>query len=293
MGQGSSSSIQGFSVESLVSQIQNGRYKNIVILCGAGISTNAGIPDFRSPSFGLYFKLRKFDLPYPEAVFEGKYFNKDPNPFYGLIREIYPSQLIPTDTHKFFTLLHQKGLLRRVITQNIDALEYLGGLPEDLVVEAHGSFRRSYCTKCSETYELPWLKDAIFHPEKNNGVPKCEACGGVVRPDVVLFGETMPSRFCNLAHNDLKNADLLLVFGTSLAVAPYNGLITLTKSQIPRVYVSKTKPGQSTSTLGSFLGLNSSIKFDKPNDLVLIEDCDQVVRNLCSKLNWTQELNKL
>ncbi|CAB4066787.1 SIRT2 [Lepeophtheirus salmonis] len=204
MGQGSSSSIQGFSVESLVSQIQNGRYKNIVILCGAGISTNAGIPDFRSPSFGLYFKLRKFDLPYPEAVFEGKYFNKDPNPFYGLI-----------------------------------------------------------------------------------------PCGGVVRPDVVLFGETMPSRFCNLAHNDLKNADLLLVFGTSLAVAPYNGLITLTKSQIPRVYVSKTKPGQSTSTLGSFLGLNSSIKFDKPNDLVLIEDCDQVVRNLCSKLNWTQELNKL
>ena len=107
---------------------------------------------------GLYFKLRKYNLPYPEAVFEGSYFRKDPRPFYGLIRELFPTTLTPTTTHKFFSLLHQKGLLRRVYTQNIDALEFLAGLPEDKIVEAHGSFQRSYCTKCGKTYDLRWLK---------------------------------------------------------------------------------------------------------------------------------------
>ena len=127
---GSGSKASGFCEADLISGLTEGNFKNVVILCGAGISTNAGIPDFRSPSAGLYFKLRKYNLPYPEAVFEGSYFRQNPLPFYSLVRELFPSTLTPTTTHKLFSLLHQKGILRRVYTQNIDALEHLAGLPE-------------------------------------------------------------------------------------------------------------------------------------------------------------------
>nr|ACO10392.1 NAD-dependent deacetylase sirtuin-2 [Caligus rogercresseyi] len=296
MGQGSSShsARQGgrsISLESLSSGIKDGTYKNIVILSGAGISTNAGIPDFRSPSLGLYFKLKKYNLPYPEAVFEGSYFRKDPLPFYSLVREIYPSRLEPTLTHKFLSLLSKKKLLRRVFTQNIDGLEGLAGIPSEEIVEAHGSFARSYCTSCKREYELTWLKREIFAAqESNGGVPKCESCSGIVRPDVVLFGESMPPRFSQLAESELKKADLLLVIGTSLAVAPFNGLVGLTQSGTPRVYISKTRPGQSNSLLGKVLGLNSSIRFEEDTDLVLLDDCDAVVLQICRQLGWEKEL---
>ncbi len=131
-------------------------------------------------------------------------------------------------------IISQKGILRRVYTQNIDALEFLGGLPEDKVVEAHGTFQRSYCVKCQKRFDLPYLKRQIFSPEENGGVPKCDACGGVVRPDVVLFGEALPSRFFDLASEDFPLCDLLLVFGTSLAVAPFNHLVTKPKRGVPR-----------------------------------------------------------
>jgi len=138
---GSTTESETMSLDTLIKDIAGGRYSNVVIMCGAGISTNAGIPDFRTPSAGLYFKLRKYNLPYPEAVFEGRYFRQDPEPFYGLVREIFPQNISPTTTHQFFSLLHKKGLLRRIYTQNIDALEYLAGVPEDKIVEAHGSFK--------------------------------------------------------------------------------------------------------------------------------------------------------
>ena len=102
---GSGSKPSGFCEADLISGLSEGNFKNVVILCGAGISTNAGIPDFRSPSAGLYFKLRKYNLPYPEAVFEGSYFRQNPLPFYSLVRELFPSTLTPTTTHKLFSLL--------------------------------------------------------------------------------------------------------------------------------------------------------------------------------------------
>jgi len=216
------------SLELLAQKLSNGTFKNVVVMCGAGISTSAGVPDFRSPSAGLYFKLRNIpDLPYPEAVFVGSFFRSNPKPFYTLVRSIFPERLCPTDTHKFFALLHKKGILRRVYTQNIDALETLGGLPEEKVIEAHGTFRNAYCQSCQETYDLPWLKKEIFNPEGNDGVPTCNKCpqAGVVRPDIVFFGESLPNRFWSNIDADFRQCDCLLVFGTSLAVAPFNGLI--------------------------------------------------------------------
>ena len=125
-----------WDIESLASGLRDGRFRRVVVMCGAGISTSAGVPDFRSPSAGLYFKIRKIpDLPYPEAVFDGSFFARNPVPFYRLVREIYPERLEPTLTHRFFKLLDDKGVLTRVFTQNIDALEFLPGLSADKVVE--------------------------------------------------------------------------------------------------------------------------------------------------------------
>ena len=114
MGQSSSSSsrsgvsgVSATTLDSLCASLSSGEFRNVVVMCGAGISTAAGVPDFRSPSAGLYFKLRKYNLPYPEAVFDGGYFRRDPVPFYSLVRDIYPEKLCPTETHKFFALLHK------------------------------------------------------------------------------------------------------------------------------------------------------------------------------------------
>ena len=308
MGSNSSKESSSFSETDLLSGLSEGRFKNIVIMCGAGISTNAGIPDFRTPSAGssinisyltsyyfegLYFKLRKYNLPYPEAVFEGGYFRQNPLPFYSLIRELFPTTLSPTLTHKFFSLLNKKGILRRIYTQNIDALEYLSGVPEDKIVEAHGSFQKSYCTQCRQTYDLRWLKREIFSPETNEGVPKCESCEGVVRPDVVLFGEALPSHFWNNITSDFQSCDLLLVFGTSLVVSPFNSLVTKPGSGVPRVYINMTRPGAAGGLLGWVMKLGTNVDFTRHSDLVMLGDCDESVVRMCDQLGWRRDLDQV
>lgn len=109
-------------------------------MVGAGVSTAAGIPDFRSPGSGLYDNLQKYSLPYPEAIFQLDFFARNPAPFYDLVKELWPGRYNPTRSHWFLRLLHDKGLLRRIYTQNIDSLETAAGLPADKVVAAHGNF---------------------------------------------------------------------------------------------------------------------------------------------------------
>jgi NAD+-dependent protein deacetylase SIR2 len=109
---------------------------------GAGISTSAGIPDFRSPETGLYANLARLNLPYAEAVFSIDYFRNKPEPFYILAQELYPGKYRPTITHSFINLLHKKGLLLKLFTQNIDCLEREAGVPGDKIIEAHGSFAK-------------------------------------------------------------------------------------------------------------------------------------------------------
>ena len=118
---------------------------------GAGISTSAGIPDFRSPGTGIYENLARLDLPHPEAVFELSYFRQNPLPFYTLAGELFPGKFKPTITHSFLQLLSQKHLLLKVFTQNIDCLEREAGVPPELLVEAHGSFATCvhfHCCDC-------------------------------------------------------------------------------------------------------------------------------------------------
>ncbi|NXW67314.1 SIR2 deacetylase, partial [Hirundo rustica] len=153
----------------------------------------AGIPDFRSPGTGLYSNLQSYDLPYPEAIFEIGFFKKHPEPFFALARELYPGQFKPTVCHYFMRLLQDKGLLLRCYTQNIDTLERVAGLDPELLVEAHGTFFTSHCLRpsCRQRYDLAWMRERIF----SSLIPKCEKCQGLVKPDIVFFGENLPSRF--------------------------------------------------------------------------------------------------
>lgn len=118
----------------------------------------AGIPDFRSPNTGLYANLDKYKLPHPQAIFEINFFKENPEPFFVLAKELLPEGFKPTVSHYFIRLLHEKGMLLRHYTQNIDTLERIAGLPYDKLVEAHGSFHTGKCLKCRMPYTLDWMK---------------------------------------------------------------------------------------------------------------------------------------
>lgn len=292
MGSGSSKGAASIRLESICEGLSNGTYTKVIVMCGAGISTSAGIPDFRSPSTGLYFKLKKYNLPYPEAIFTYSQFQKDPEPFYHLVRDLFPSELVATTTHKFFTLLHQKSILQRIYTQNIDALEHIAGVPEEKIIEAHGTFHRSYCTKCKANYDLKWLKSRVFEIENEVNVPRCESCDGVVRPDIVFFGESLPRRYFENIKRDFQECDLLLVLGTSLTVMPFANLITESQSHVPRVYINLSSPGNA-GLLGKVMGLGQNIDFSRETDLICKEKCDEITSKMVQISGWSSDFDRI
>ncbi|XP_053418098.1 NAD-dependent protein deacetylase sirtuin-3, mitochondrial isoform X3 [Nycticebus coucang] len=167
----------------------------------------------RSPGSGLYSNLQQYNIPYPEAIFELTFFFHNPKPFFTLAKELYPGNFRPNVTHYFLRLLHDKGLLLRLYTQNIDGLERVSGIPASKLVEAHGTFASATCTVC----QSPFPGDNFWADVLADRVPRCPACTGVVKPDIVFFGEPLPQRF--LLHVvDFPMADLLLILGTSLEV---------------------------------------------------------------------------
>ncbi|KAF3352940.1 hypothetical protein VdG1_00412 [Verticillium dahliae VDG1] len=153
--------LSGRNLKAVADYIKAGKAERIVVMTGAGISTAAGIPDFRSPGTGLYANLARLKLPYAEAVFDIDYFRKHPEPFYCLAKELYPGHFHPTVSHAFIALLAHKGLLLMNFTQNIDCLERRAGVPSDLIIEAHGSFATQRCIAC----QAPFPDDAMRRHE--------------------------------------------------------------------------------------------------------------------------------
>ncbi|ESN96841.1 hypothetical protein HELRODRAFT_114428 [Helobdella robusta] len=286
-------SLVSVDLDGVVEFIRSGRCKNIISMAGAGLSTSAGIPDFRSPGSGLYDNLDEYDLPYPAAIFDLSYFKKNPEPFFVLAKNLLPTELIPTPCHHFLKLLHDKGLLMRHYTQNIDTLERLAGLPNEVLVEAHGTFNSGHCLKCRSKYDFDWMKNKIM----SDTVPKCmkSGCKGVVKPDVVLFGENLPMKFFSLLIQDFSKCDLLIVLGTSLNVQPFASLVHKVPKKSPRLYVNLQKT--SGSSFASWLiGGGSGFKFDDPDnerDVFWKGTCDDWCQLMAKKLNWECELNEL
>eukprot|EP00980_Cylindrotheca_fusiformis_P017648 scaffold5529_cov117-Cylindrotheca_fusiformis.AAC.25 len=278
-------------IEVLADWIQSGKAKRITVLSGAGVSVAAGIPDFRTPGTGLYSNLEKYNLPYPEAVFDVSYYRKNPQPFCTLAKELWPGlQHSPTLTHSFLKLLSSKGLLLRNYSQNIDGLEFLAGIPAEELVNWQVEVDLSHCiatarlwTKrvkismfsascidCGRAADSKKVKDTILAAH----VPQCSFCSGKVKPDIVFFGESLPDRFHRLLSQDMKETDLLLIMGTSLQVAPVSMIPNQVKCS--RVLFNREKV----------------MKFES-GDVFIEGNCDDNVEKLCSLLNWTEELTEM
>lgn len=185
---------------------------HIVFFGGAGVSTESGIPDFRSVD-GLY--RQKFAYP-PELIISHSFFYQDPAYFYNFYRQkMMPLGFEPNVTHQVLARWEQEGKLSAVVTQNIDGLHQKAGSQK--VYELHGSVLRNYCLDCGKKYSAEFIRDC-------EGVPHC-TCGGIVRPDVVLYEEGLDAQTLEDSIEAISHADLMIVAGTSLTVYPAAGLL--------------------------------------------------------------------
>ncbi len=201
--------------------------KNTIVLTGAGISTNAGIPDFRGPQ-GLYTS-RLYDA---EKIFDIAYFLKDPKPFYEFAFDFIAleSKIIPTPTHRALAHLEGSGKIKAVITQNIDGLHQKAGSQK--VLDMHGNFLSSHCLKCRKPYDYQELRSMVLQ----HIIPHC-SCRGIIKPDIVFFGEDV--KYYHQSLELAQSADLFFVIGTSCAVYPAASLPQFVPGKL--VIVNNTK----------------------------------------------------
>ena len=186
---------------------------NIIFFGGAGVSTESGIPDFRSVD-GLY--NQQYDYP-PETILSHTFFRRNTEEFYRFYRaKMLALDAKPNAAHKKLAQWEQEGKLKAVVTQNIDGLHQAAG--SKMVYELHGSVHRNYCQKCGAFYDARYMLES-------KGIPKCEKCGGIIKPDVVLYEEGLDDATMRGAIRAISHADVLIIGGTSLTVYPAAGLI--------------------------------------------------------------------
>ena len=214
---------------------------SIVFFGGAGVSTESGIPDFRSVD-GLYHQ--KYDYP-PETILSHTFWEENPEEFYRFYRDkLIVKGAKPNAAHLRLAKLEQQGKLRAVVTQNIDGLHQAAG--SKTVYELHGSTLRNYCTRCGKFYPVSFIEEA---GGKGDGVPRCTDCGGIVKPDVVLYEEGLDEATIEGAVSAIRRADMLIVGGTSLAVYPAAGLIRYFRGDDLVVINKQPTPADDMATL--------------------------------------------
>lgn len=198
-----------------IKQLQNiiNSSDNIVFFGGAGVSTESGIPDFRSVD-GLY--NQKYDYP-PEEILSHTFFMRKPGEFYRFYMDkMLELDIEPNKAHKKLAELEKAGKLRAVVTQNIDGLHQKAG--SKIVYELHGTVHKNHCMKCGKFFDAKYVKSA-------DKIPYCDECGGLIKPDVVLYEEGLDDATVRGAVNAIANADVLIIAGTSLTVYPAAGMV--------------------------------------------------------------------
>ncbi|HZK02390.1 MAG TPA: NAD-dependent protein deacylase [Anaerovoracaceae bacterium] len=229
--------------------------KNIVFFGGAGVSTESGVPDFRSEN-GLYQAVQNYGRS-PEEMISYSFFRNNMDTFYDYYKNslIYPD-VKPNKAHLALAKLEDQGKLKAVVTQNIDGLHQLAGNRN--VYELHGSVLRNFCTDCNAFYDLEYIMDKNNCKNKKGEqthIPFCKKCGGVVKPDVVLYEEALDQAVMSGAVDSISKADTLIVGGTSLVVYPAAGLINYFRGD-NLVLINKSKTQYDSKAT---LAINDSI----------------------------------
>ena len=297
------------TIEDVAALLQSS--KNVLVITGAGISTNLGIPDFRSKNTGFYAKLAEKGFSDPTDVFDLATFKEDPRIFFEHAGETFPELTRTSPTHKFIRLLQDNDKLLTNYTQNIDNLEEIAGITEEKLIQCHGSWATATCLECGHKVKGNTIKDTV----KAGKVPHCMVCverieaekatssstlkrkrssgtpqpskkrkaaadldddtdvddsiptPGVLKPDITFFGEQLPTVFFKrFKEHDLHTADLVLVIGTSMKVAPVSEIPLALPASIPQVYISKDPCRHITF------------------DVQLLGDCDAVVGELVKRV---------
>ncbi|MGP1489377.1 MAG: NAD-dependent protein deacylase [Peptoanaerobacter stomatis] len=209
---------------------------NIVFFGGAGVSTESDIPDFRS-SNGI-FNAQKNITYSPETVVSHSFFMRNPEFFYQFYKDkmIYENAK-PNNAHKALAKLEQIGKLKAIITQNIDGLHQMAGSKN--VLELHGTIHKNYCMKCNKNFDLDYII-------KSENIPHCDVCGGIVRPDVVLYEESLDSDVLSESLHYISNADVLIIGGTSLIVYPAASLVNYFRGS-KLVLINKSSTSQDSN----------------------------------------------
>eukprot|EP00301_Raphidiophrys_heterophryoidea_P004553 c11971_g1_i2.p1 GENE.c11971_g1_i2~~c11971_g1_i2.p1 ORF type:complete len:831 (+),score=192.77 c11971_g1_i2:164-2656(+) len=280
--------LEGFANYLLQSAATNpDKPPRIVVLTGAGISVSSGIPDFRSPGTGLLTSGKY------QNAFSGM-FTDHPDDFWNVCQELfYPvvtGKRKPTPVHHFLSLLNSKGWLLRNYTQNVDMLELAAGLPDDKVVECHGSLRSVLCSNpaCSFAVDpcstIPLPTDSpmyrhVWSHVSQGQVPKCPTCSSPLRPNITFFGEQLPKRFFQLKDHDFSQCTAIVVIATSLKVYPFAGLVNSCGLMCPRLLINNQAVGPWQQPLQ-----------EAYRDVFWQGSCDVGVWELAMKLGWAREM---
>jgi NAD-dependent SIR2 family protein deacetylase len=265
-----------------IQKLKNHEFKKIVFLVGAGISTSAGIPDFRSED-GIFNQIKeKYNLDSPEKFFDIDFFYKNPNLFYEFSKEFYSKHYEPTLFHYFMSFINHKNLLYYIFTQNIDNLESKLNIDKEKIIFSHGNLFEASCPKCGDKINFSNYLDYVM----NNKVKYCEKCGSPVKSSVIFYGESLTEEFYEKSF-DLLNADLIFIAGTNLEVAPFNKLAYgHTNQNSYRIVINKLRVGRKYVLRGlDYEDANSK-------DIMLIGDCDEIIKMIIGDLGWEKEFYK-
>ena len=241
--------IHNIKYKKFIKNFKEKQFKNIIFMVGAGISTTAGIPDFRSKT-GLFQQLQdKYEMDSPEEFFYKKTFLEKPELFYEFCKIFDLSQIKPTLTHKFMKYMIDQGIVKYVFTQNIDGLELKAKIPKEKIVFAHGSFTEGHCSKCKIKVDINKINEGI-----NSGkIVYCDICGGPCKPNVVFYGEDLSEDFYYKAEES-RDSDLVIILGTSLQVYPFAKIPKLLNVKSWKVVFNRDRVG---SFLYNFLFSNT------------------------------------
>lgn len=293
-------------VQQLASQIRQQPPESIVFFVGAGISVAAGIPDFRSPAIGLYasiHEMKRFRFKSPTFVFEIDEFMNDPRPFWWIFSRLWPKTEWPhpTDFHYLMALLAEEGIVSHVFTQNVDNLEEVAGIDQNLISCAHGTLNPCKCLKCGHKFPLSEAlrQMTVNFPPKEDYEdvipPVCPNCGdNHVKPEVVFFGENLPSETFTSAHEYIPKASLAIISGTSLNVEPFASFPKMLKENSQIYVINREKVKEQRGGLIGALHLSSGyINYEDEKCHFIEGDLQETARQLIYELGWDERYQAL